>query len=324
MLAVRQDNNGDVALIGPAIRALATRADVVLVCAPSGIGAAHLLPGVKRVIVARAEWIDGHPRPLEPSSVQHYVEEIRAAQVEEAFVFTSFHQSPLPAALLLRLAGVPKIHAICEDYPGSLLDTRLQLNGERHESERALELVGALGYALPSGDDGRLSFRELSERRTIEGRYIAVQPGASVPARAWAPSRLREVVRRLTDLGVQAVIVGSADENPLTKYVAGDTGALNLAGLTTFAQFAAVVRDAEGARGGQHLRHSRCFCRGDADRRHLSPDDSSGSLRAVEGSARITRMAGHPRRRMPGPRRPRAGATVHGRARSLRDPRRPS
>ncbi len=39
-------------------------------------------------------------------------------------MFTSFHQSALPLALLLRLAGSAAITAISDDYPGSLLDVR--------------------------------------------------------------------------------------------------------------------------------------------------------------------------------------------------------
>ncbi len=42
----------------------------------------------------------------------------------DALILTSFHQSPLPTALLLRLAGISRIAAISTDYPGALLDVR--------------------------------------------------------------------------------------------------------------------------------------------------------------------------------------------------------
>ena len=41
-------------------------------------------------------------------------------------MLTSFHQSPLPTALVLRLAGVARITGASVDYPGSLLDVRLR------------------------------------------------------------------------------------------------------------------------------------------------------------------------------------------------------
>jgi ADP-heptose:LPS heptosyltransferase len=59
VLAVRLDNDGDVLLAGPAIRALAHGAErVTLLCGPRGHRAAELLPGVDARVVWRAPWID--------------------------------------------------------------------------------------------------------------------------------------------------------------------------------------------------------------------------------------------------------------------------
>ena len=66
-----------------------------------------------------------------------------------ALIFTSFHQCPLPLALLLRLAGVAWIGAICDDYPGSLLDLRHRVDGDPPEAERALSLVRGGRVLLP-------------------------------------------------------------------------------------------------------------------------------------------------------------------------------
>ncbi len=43
-----------------------------------------------------------------------------------AVVLTSFHQSPLPVALVLRLAGVPYVAGASVDHAGALLDVRLR------------------------------------------------------------------------------------------------------------------------------------------------------------------------------------------------------
>ena len=64
-------------------------------------------------------------------------------------ILTSFHQSPLPTALLLRLAGVRRIVASSEDYPGSLLDLRLPVAGNGPEPERMLATVRAAGFEPP-------------------------------------------------------------------------------------------------------------------------------------------------------------------------------
>ena len=60
VLACRLDNDGDVLLQGPAIRALAAGSDrVTLLCGPRGRHAAAMLPGVDEVIVWRAPWLAG-------------------------------------------------------------------------------------------------------------------------------------------------------------------------------------------------------------------------------------------------------------------------
>ena len=156
VLAVRQDNNGDVLLVGPAVRAIASSARVTLLCGPRGAAAANALPGVERVLVLRAPWIDPEPDPVDPATLSEFVAGVREMALDEAAIFTSFHQSALPLALLLRMAGVDRIGAISDDYPGSLLDVRHRVDDDIHEVERALSLAAAMGYVLPADDDGRL------------------------------------------------------------------------------------------------------------------------------------------------------------------------
>ena len=127
---VRLDSDGDVLLAGPAVRAVAAHGDdVVLLVGPQGAAAARLLPGVDDVLVWSCPWIVADPAPVDPADVGELVTRLRGLAVDRALVLTSFHQSPLPTALLLRLAGVPWVGAVSDDYPGSLLDLRLRLPG---------------------------------------------------------------------------------------------------------------------------------------------------------------------------------------------------
>lgn len=263
ILAVRLDSDGDVLLTGPALRALAAGADdLTLLCGPRGVRAAELLPGVDRLLVHRAAWIDPEPPPVDRAETLALVERIAGLRVDQAVVFTSFHQSPLPTALLLRLAGVPTIAAISEDYPGSLLDVRHRgLPDDLHEVERALSLVATLGHALPPGDTGGLAVQAPPGRAlALTDPYIVVHPGTSVPARAWSPRRHAELVDALVAEGWPVVVTGGPDEVGLTAEVAGPPGRVrvhDLGGRTSLGALAGVLRDAAavvvGNTGPAHL-----------------------------------------------------------------------
>ncbi len=216
VLVARLDNDGDVLLAGPAIRAVAAgAARVTLLCGPRGRAAAALLPGVDELRVHRAEWIDPEPQPFDPRNSERLLDALRELRPDAALILTSFHQSPLPLALLLRLAGVARIGAICDDYPGALLDLRHRIErDDLHEVERSLDLAAAFGFPLPPGDDGRLQV-ELPGAPAAPPAglpaepYLIVHPGASVSARAWAPHRCAELVAALSAAGRTVVVTGS-------------------------------------------------------------------------------------------------------------------
>jgi ADP-heptose:LPS heptosyltransferase len=256
MLAVRLDNEGDVLLAGPAVRALAAGSDhVALLCGPRGRQAAALLPGVDEVLCWHAPWIDPEPDPVSRADVESLVERIAALRFDGAIVFGSFHQSPLPTALVLRLAGVPWIGATSVDYPGALLDLRHRIEDDVHEVERSLDLVRAAGFDLPPGDDGELRVEHVPPQRPADD-YVVVHPGASVPARAWAPERNAELVAALVGAGRRVVVTGAPSERELTAFVAAP-GAIDLGGATDFAGLAAVIAGADaivvGNTGPAHL-----------------------------------------------------------------------
>jgi len=107
-LVVRLDNAGDVLLAGPAVRAVASGSETVtLLSGPAGAAAAHLLPGVDEVLEWRCPWIDPAPAPVDPADLDALVRRLAGRRFDRALVLTSFLQSPLPTALVLRQAGCP-------------------------------------------------------------------------------------------------------------------------------------------------------------------------------------------------------------------------
>lgn len=246
VLLARMDSDGDVLLSGPAVRAAAARATrVTYLCGPRGRAAAGLLPGVDEVVCHHCPWIDAHPQPVDRAAIDALVQDVARRRVDEAIVLTSFHQSPLPLALLLRLAGVARLAATSVDYPGSLLDVRHRIADDVHEVERALDLLAAAGYPPPPGDGGALAVERPAAGwdGVPDGPYVVVHPGASVPARAWAPERHAALVRALRDDGHRVVVTGAPSETALTAQVAGD-GAVDLGGATRLAELAEVLAHA--------------------------------------------------------------------------------
>jgi ADP-heptose:LPS heptosyltransferase len=264
VLVVRLDSFGDVLVAGPAVRAVAAGASqVTMLCGPQGAPAAELLPGVDRVRVWAAPWVTETARPIDDALLGEFRALVTEVAPDEAVVLTSFHQSPLPVALLLRLAGVPRITGASVDHPGSLLDVRLRpgedLPEELPEPERALRIAEAAGFRLPAGDAGRLAVRQdadLPPSVAGLGRYVVVHPGASVPARSWPEGHHRALVAAYTARGIPVVVTGSRGETALTAAVAGDD-AVDLGGRTSPAELAAVLAAAEvvvvGNTGPAHL-----------------------------------------------------------------------
>jgi ADP-heptose:LPS heptosyltransferase len=196
------------------------------------------------------------------------VDQLAQRSFDAGLILTSFHQSPLPLALLLRMAGVPRLGAHSIDSPGSLLDVRHSLpESGLHEVERAVSTAAAMGFRLPADDDGRLAVRSpLPDTTPLTGPepYVVLHPGASVPARAWPVDRCAALVPALVDAGFRVVVTGGPRERELTAFVSGSAGAddpqarvLDLGGRTDFAGLADLLARASavvvGNTGPAHL-----------------------------------------------------------------------
>jgi ADP-heptose:LPS heptosyltransferase len=264
VLVTRLDSLGDMLVCGPAIRACAARADRVTVLAgPGGAEAARLLPGVDDVVEWTCPWIVADPPPVDPADVDDIVGRLATMEVDEAVILTSFHQSALPTALLLRLAGVPRITGISDDYPGSLLDVRLASPPDGPEPERVLAIARGAGAELPPGDDGRLALRgPLPEPVSVPGEpFVVLHPGVTAPARGYPIACWAEVAALLTGRGKTVLVTGSAPESRLTATVAraarrpgrahDRAGHDNVAGLASILDRATVL--VAGNTGPAHL-----------------------------------------------------------------------
>lgn len=263
VLVARLDSAGDVLLSGPAVRAVAQHpAEVTYLCSPQGRAAAQSLPGVSEVFSWASPWITAPAPAATPRHLDALTSFLADRHFDEAIILTSFHQSPLPLALLLRLSGCPRITAASNDFAGSLLDVRLKpgedFPEDQPEALRALRIAGAAGYSLPEDDDGALSVRRPPDVTDLVGEepYVVVHPGAAVPARAWPPLHHAALVELLAGISRRVVVTGGPSERQLTATVAGVHG-LDLGGQTDFRTLAGVLEHADvvvtGNTGPAHL-----------------------------------------------------------------------
>lgn len=260
VLAVRLDSLGDVLMTSPAIRALKrSRAGrrVTLLASPAGAAAGRLVPEIDEILVYEAPWMKATPPRRSAGADLAMIERLREARLDAAVIFTVYSQSPLPAALLCYLAGIPHRLAHCRENPYQLLTEHVPetepARGIRHEVRRQLDLVAAVGART---DDERLSLRvpataRVRARRALTaagvppGRpWVVVHPGASAPARRYPPEQFAAVARGLIRrLGVAVVLTGSASERDLVRAIAREAGpgAYPLAGRLDLPALAALL-----------------------------------------------------------------------------------
>ena len=172
VLAIRLDNLGDVLVTTPALHAIKTSlpaATLALLTSPVGAQVARLNPDLDDVIVYQAPWMDPwHKLPQDSQREQQVIATIRERRFDGAIIFTSFRQSPLPAAYLCYLADIPLRVAASIDGPGSLLTTR-------HKHPPITSDKGGVASQLPQGG--------IAEREQLHKNDETWRSGLQVPER---------------------------------------------------------------------------------------------------------------------------------------------
>ena len=167
-------------------------------------------------------------------------------------------QNAFEAALLARLAGIPRRIGYARDGRGFLLTDAIPVprRGEipRHESYYYLELLCRAGFLaeLPPMDvieldrreearaAGRVRFAEAG----IGGEVLGISPGAAFgSAKRWPPERFAAAAHQVAaERPMSVAVFGSAAERPLCAAVAGvietaGSPVKNFAGETSLGEF---------------------------------------------------------------------------------------
>jgi hypothetical protein len=147
ILCIRLDYLGDVLMMTPAIRALKNSQagrHITLMTSSSGAAVAPFIPYIDAVIEYAAPWMKSSD-PHGPETDLSTLNMLRSRCFDAAVIFTTYSQSPLPAALLCYLAGIPLRLAHCHENPYQLLTDWIRdpepQERVRHEVRRQLDLV---------------------------------------------------------------------------------------------------------------------------------------------------------------------------------------
>lgn len=262
ILCIRLDSLGDVLMMTPAIRALKEqRADrrITLLTSRSGAQIAPLIPEVDETIAYDPPWMKSSAPPSDSALEFEMIDRLRKHQFDGAMIFTTFSQSPLPAALLAFLAEIPLRLAHCRENPYYLLTHWVPETDHfsqptiRHEVRRQLDLVASVGSKTP---DERLSLLvpAMADRNVREilkeiGLYddrpwIVLHPGATAASRRYPAEGFAKVAQVLTSAhGFQLVFTGSKAEIPLVETIQRymDTDAFSLAGKLELSELCALI-----------------------------------------------------------------------------------
>jgi lipopolysaccharide heptosyltransferase II len=269
-LAIRLDAAGDLLMTTPALRALRARHlddHLTLLTSSAGAAVADLIPELDEVIVYDPPWMpptarsgsartDGAVR-RDPRPDNAMIRRLRAGRYDGAAIFTVHSQSPLPAALLCHLAGIPRRLAHAAENPYGLLtdwvpdpETRSPI---RHETRRQLDLLEAVGIeadedhlSIHVPDVATVAMRRLLSELGIDPKagFAVIHPGAAAASRRYPPGRFGAVARSLAELaGWPIVVTGSSAEAPLADRVVAVAGsaAISLAGQLTYPELAALL-----------------------------------------------------------------------------------
>ncbi|HEX6992657.1 MAG TPA: glycosyltransferase family 9 protein [Gammaproteobacteria bacterium] len=255
LLVIRADNIGDVVMTGPALRAIRRAlpdAELTLLASPAGAEAAPLLPWIDDVICRRVLWQDLGRLAFDPARERALIEELEARRFDGAVILTSFSQSPHPAALVAWLAGIP-LRAGASREESTVLTHRTPFGPfERHQAERNLALVAALGFPV---DDGALEIRvptdadgraaEMLAAHGVGGTpYLLWNPWASAAARTYDPIRGADAARAIAEAAdMRVVITAHARDADDAARLAERIGvrAIDLGGRTSVTELAALV-----------------------------------------------------------------------------------
>lgn len=236
LLLIRPGGIGDAVLLAPAIRSLKTTypaVHVTVLAEQRNAGIFSLIPGVDRLLC--------YDRPRE------LLQAMRCSY--DAVIDTEqWHRL---SAVLARLMRAPVKIGFNTNERRRMFTHPISYSHDEYEAVSFAHLLEPLGIEAGSVEMGApfLSVTDAASGKaaglleSLHGEpFVALFPGASIPERRWGSDRFRQVAEVLSAFGIRMVIVGGRDDHQQGEMIAGGRLGLNLAGLTSLPETAAIIQ----------------------------------------------------------------------------------
>lgn len=233
----------------------------ILVIRPGGIGDAVLLiSSIRAIKFAYPECVIDVLAEKRNASVFQLISDIRSIYLYDSFsglsailqnrydVVIDTEQWYRLSAVVARLVRAPMKIGFDTNARRRMLTHGIRYNQSEYEQENFLALLRPLNVDSIRdvvSDQLELPVQSVSKVRKLlqplgANSFVVIFSGASIPEKRWGTERFRVVAKRLVDDGYRVVIVGSRNDRVGGEIIA-NAGGLNLAGLTSLTETAAVI-----------------------------------------------------------------------------------
>lgn len=237
VLVVQTAYLGDVVLTTPLLRALRGAGSglrIEVVTTPGGAALLEATTGIDGIHV-----YDKRASGFGLGGLRALARRLRALRFDAGIAA----QRSLRTAILLRLAGIPRIVGFSSAAGAWGYHETVSWRAERDAARRYLALSAPLG-GRPDEDDGipRLGIAEDAVREVdrllasnglgVREPFVCIAPGSARATKRWPPDRFGAVARGLAAGGMRSVIVGAPHETAACAEASGgeDARSVDLAG----------------------------------------------------------------------------------------------
>jgi heptosyltransferase II len=234
LLIIRPGGIGDAVLLAPAIRALKSnnpQAHITILAELRNAGVFPLIPGVDIILCY------DRPREFIQSLCGRYDVVIDTEQ---------YHRL---SAIVARIVRAPVKIGFDTNERRRMFTHTVPYSHDDYEADSFAHLLVLLGIETGCVEMGApfLSLPDAASGNTAglleslhDEPFVVIFPGASISERQWGAERFCEVTKRLAEKDYRIVVVGGREDRSEGELITGE-GGLNLAGMTTLAETAAVI-----------------------------------------------------------------------------------